>query len=511
MKAKYLFIGLFAAALSSCSEDRLFQDPATSFSDETVLESVESANTVLMGAYYYTAHYHYHTIGNLCMDVMGDDLKVTDGSYGLSTYNWIMFAYNYTQYPRVVDGWWSAYAPYMWRQAYHAIDQCNELINYAENLPSSTASDEAQSKSILAQAYAIRGYNFLNLFHLFCGSYTGQGASGQGLFLRTTPGSAQSENDVPRSNLGESFQQIISDFTNAYNNLSDDRSNSLYINKDAAALLLARAYLEMGDYANAQKYAETLTNFDGSDLMSQAEWQSGFNTANKEYLWGFNFTSETTNIYASMYSFLQFATAKDANSTFGTEGYGSQTDYDYIYDNGLDVLEGYSTIRANNSFVELFGDGDCRKLFPFYFDEKDGYFIAKFTSKNTSSLGVGDWPMLRLAEAYLIEAEACLQNGQTAKGLAALNALQAQRGGTISTELNIDEVWKERRRELYGEGFALGDLKRLQKPLERTGIDHWSSTLSLPANSPRMMFPIPLDELDYNANATSADQNEYWR
>ena len=55
------------------------------------------------------------------------------------------------------------------------------------------------------------------------------------------------------------------------------------------------------------------------------------------------------------------------------------------------------------------------------------------------------------------------------------------------------------------------DIKRLQKPLERVGEEHWCDVISLPANSPRMMFPIPADELDYNKSATSDDQNEYWR
>ncbi len=125
-------------------------------------------------------------------------------------------------------------------------------------------------------------------------------------------------------------------------------------------------------------------------------------------------------------------------------------------------------------------------------------------------MGVADYPMARMAEAYLIEAE-CLARKNNPKGLEVLNTLQEKRGGTLSGTLSVDEVWYERRRELYGEGFALADLKRLQKPLQRLGEEHWSAVKQLPANSPRMMFPIPADELDYNNNATDADQNEYWR
>lgn len=105
------------------------------------------------------------------------------------------------------------------------------------------------------------------------------------------------------------------------------------------------------------------------------------------------------------------------------------------------------------------------------------------------------------------------QSTRYRKRLQILNALRVKRGESqlTSAQFTSDEIWKERRRELYGEGFALSDIKRLQKPLERVGEEHWSDVISLPANSPRMMFPIPADELDYNKSATSDDQNEYWR
>jgi hypothetical protein len=453
-----------------------------------------------MGAYARTGEYQYLTIGEIALEVMGQDIKMTDGSYGFSTYNWLMYAYNYVQYPRIVDGWWSAYSPYLWRWAYRAIDQCNLLITNADKLP-------AGCEDIVAQAHGIRGYNYLNLYHLFCPSYISAGAEGQGLFLKLEPGNADQATNVPRSKLGESLQLIISDFTYAYEHCT--QTNSYFINKTNAALLLARTYLEMGDYVNAQKYAELACPvFDGSNLMSKEEYQSGFNTANSEWVWAFNFTSETSNIYASIPSFYHAATYKDPESTFGTEGYGAKVTYSYLAENAVDWMTGYSTVRITWSFADLFGKGDCRALFPFYIDEKDGLFTSKYSSKG--SLGIADYPMCRLAEAYLIEAE-CLARKNDAGALTVLNALQTKRGGTISTTISVDEVWKERRRELYGEGFALPDLKRLQKPLERIGDEHWTSVKSLPANSPRMMFPIPADELDYNKTTTNADQNEYWR
>lgn len=143
-----------------------------------------------------------------------------------------------------------------------------------------------------------------------------------------TPADASGDN-APRSDLATSMKRIIDDFTYVYKNSTG--TDSYFINKRAAALLLARTYLDMGEYDNARMYAEAVGSpFDGSDLMTKEEYQSGFNTINSEWLWGFNFTSETTNIYASIPSFYQVATAKDKDSGYGTPGYGTQVDYDYL-------------------------------------------------------------------------------------------------------------------------------------------------------------------------------------
>jgi hypothetical protein len=374
MKAKYLYVLLFLFSFSSCSDDLLYQEPSTSLTDESVLESAENVKAVLMGAYSLTGHYHYLTIGQISLDVMGNDLKISNGNYHYSTYNWLMYSYAYQQYPREFDGWWSAYSPYMWEKAYKAIDECNQIIVNADKLPEGC-------DDLLAQAYGIRGWNFLNLYHLYCASYTSAGPSGQGLFLRLTPADASGDN-APRSDLATSMKRIIDDFTYVYKNSTG--TDSYFINKRAAALLLARTYLDMGEYDNARMYAEAVGSpFDGSDLMTKEEYQSGFNTINSEWLWGFNFTSETTNIYASIPSFYQVATAKDKDSGYGTPSYGTQVDYDYLLKNGVDYLVGYGTVRAAKSFVDIFEDNDCRKLFPFYLDSKERCFTMANAQKYT--------------------------------------------------------------------------------------------------------------------------------
>lgn len=172
------------------------------------------------------------------------------------------------------------------------------------------------------------------------------------------------------------------------------------------------------------------------------------------------------------------------------------------------MLKGYSTVRASASFRDMFENTDCRKLFPGYVYEEDGYFISKFGHR--TNIGDAEYPFCRIGEAYLIKAEAELQTGNTAEAKKVLNTLQEMRGAT-PTDATLDDIWKERRKELYGEGFALNDMKRLHKPLKRTGPDQWAGVKELPANSPRFMLPIPNTEMFYNKQLTAEDQNEYWR
>ena len=82
MKAKYLFLSGLMALATACSDDELYQNPSTSLSDETVVTSYENAKTVLMGAYKATEHFHYLTIGQIAQEVMGNDIKITNGNFG---------------------------------------------------------------------------------------------------------------------------------------------------------------------------------------------------------------------------------------------------------------------------------------------------------------------------------------------------------------------------------------------------------------------------------------------
>lgn len=497
MKTKYLLLALaFPFCFSSCSSDVLDQVPTDAIPDQQIVTDVEAAKTALMGAYAYLGDFQYLTLGHVTSDVMGEDVTITSGAYGFSTYNWLVFSYQYAQTP-IDDPWWTGYSTRIWRYAYKSIDQANTIITSAELLKP----EGAQKEDIIAQAYGVRAYNFLTLVQLFARAYTDQPDS-KGILLRLQPGSNDEAQNVPRTSVREAYQQIVSDLNYVYEHSTN--TDAQFINKQGTALLLARVYLNMGDYQNAEKYAtQAVGTYDGSNLMSQEEYRAGFKDHNKEWLWFFNFTPNTSNLYASIPSFYWYC------SEFEGYEYGAKiAPEDVTSKASADMLKGYSTVRATVSFRNMFEDMDCRKLFPGYVYDDDGYFISKFGHR--TRIGDAEYPLCRVAEGYLIKAEAEFQQGNVALAKEVLNTLQVARGAS-PTEATLDHIWYERRKELYGEGFALNDMKRLHKPLRRVGPDQWAGVKELPANSPQFMLPIPNTEMFYNKQLTQEDQNEYWR
>ena len=495
---KYIFIALISlAALVSCSKETLNPEPSNAVSDEQIFSSVESARTALNSGMSFIGSYISLTLGTVMAEVMGEDAAMSSGAYGFPTYNWNLYSYTYSQVP-ASDPWWFGYANYIWPADYHGIDAANSILQYVSEMD-----DEAGKDNLLGQAYAIRGFLYLRLIRLFAPAYT-TNADAPGVILRLEPANAASEN-LPRSSVKAVYAQIISDFEDAYDLITNTSTD--YFTKQNVALFMARAYQDMADWANAKKYAEIAAGnvFNGSNLMSPAQWQSGFKDHNDEWLMYFNFIPATSNYYASIPSFYYLA---DGYDTAAEDG---KVDFEE-WPNGWNMLDGYSTVRWTKRFRDSFEDSDCRKMFPFYFYAEDGYFTNKFGHRwygDDVTIGDAEFPLARIAEAYLIEAEALAQTGGDAKSV--LNALQKARGAS-ETDGSLENIYMERRKELYGEGFRLHDLRRLHQPLDRTqDPEHWAEVKSLPADSPRFMLPIPEVEMLYNHALTAADQNEYWR
>ena len=120
---------------------------------------------------------------------------------------------------------------------------------------------------------------------------------------------------------------------------------------------------------------------------------------------------------------------------------------------------------------------------------------------STNSSSDVDFPMIRLAEIYLVYAEACMHTGNESLGLEKLSELSARAGVPPPSEITSDFLMRERARELMWEAHRRTDLIRYglfdsaDYLWPYKGGDSFAGQ-SFPAY--RRIFPIPPTELAVN-------------
>ena len=139
-------------------------------------------------------------------------------------------------------------------------------------------------------------------------------------------------------------------------------------------------------------------------------------------------------------------------------------------------------ITLTEDFLGLFEPDDVRGSFYYY-----NYYDDVLTSKYTNQYG--NIHVIRLAEMYLIRAEANYRLGTSlgATPLDDINTIRDRAKASALTTVTLDDILLERRRELAFEGFLIHDIKRTKG---NVGSLNW--------NSDKLVFPIPLREMQVN-------------
>ncbi|MFB6457627.1 RagB/SusD family nutrient uptake outer membrane protein [Chitinophaga sp. Hz27] len=493
---KYLFkISILAAMLTmteSCSKSYLNDIKAENgdLTSEILFTTKSGAVNALTGIYYILRSENYNgyggdpnNSGNLTnrglktdqffFDVRGNDIIPTTSWWG-NEYNWAENSYG-----RIANG---SRTLQVWDMFYKVINNANAIIKNLPGVSDASAEDKAE---LSAEAAALRAYSYFWLARVYQYTYA-KDPNAKGVPIYTEPGIS----GHPRASMKDVYALIVADLENAVAKLPADRDKKYRINKNVAAGILAEVYQEMA-MADATLWQKAIDNaktaYDGFPLMSNASYQAGFNDlTNEEWIWGFPVPVDQTLSYYSLFSF-------------------------------IDPVGGYyRNIYINEGFVNLFSATDARKAtfvpvtpnanYPYR-----KYQTHKYQAKESMS---GDILVMRAAEMHLIEAEALAQQGKINEGIDALYTIQSLRDPSytkpagLTKDQLIDAILLERRKELYAEiGAEFFDLKRYQRPLQRTGT-HWSAVLNVPATDERWLFQLPQAEIDANISMTPADQNK---
>ncbi|MBC8154360.1 MAG: RagB/SusD family nutrient uptake outer membrane protein [Bacteroidetes bacterium] len=344
-----------------------------------------------------------------------------------------------------------------WLEAYQTINICNTVLDNLAKV------DMSRRDNVEGQAKFIRGSLLFELVRFYArpwGDGDNNANLGVPIVLRSTTVIDASAN-VPRSPVAAVYTQVIQDLTEAEAKLLP--TNGFFATKAAAAAQLSRVYLQQGAYPNAAAAANRVIVSNRYSLAGNVE--EAFDL--RVFVNGIN-TDET--IFA-----LQ-VTDQDGTNSLNTFYASAQ-----LGGRGSDII-------INDRHLNLYDAADLRGEL-FYIDENDYTRTAKFI--NT----YGNVQIFRLAEMYLTRAEANFRAATTtgAAPLADVNLIRARAGlpPLTAAQLTLAAILRERRLELAFEGTLIHDLKR-----NRTSTQYTSTVF--PWNSPRLIYPIPLREIQAN-------------
>jgi starch-binding outer membrane protein, SusD/RagB family len=398
----------------------------------------------------------------------------------------------------------------MYYRIFFQISQCNEFIRESADSKLDSrgfsGADRAEIVRFREEARFMRALSYYHALDMFGNVPFVTENDPVGKFFPT---------QISRANL---YSYVESELLAIEPALAAPRQNE-YGRADQAAVwtLLAKLYLNAGVYIGQTKYAECITECNkitGSSYALNPSYKNLFladnNLNNPEAIFSVNFNGLHTRTWGGTTFIMRAGIG------------GSMVPADF------GVASGWGGTRTTSAIVNKYDlVNDHRALF--WTDGQnleindigtftDGYASTKW--KNVTSAGVGgsdkefpdtDFPMFRLADVYLMYAEAVLRGGGGDAGLA-LNYVNAIRtraygnasGNISSNQLTLDFILDERARELFWEGHRRTDLIRYERFSQSTYLWPWKGGVPNGASTAITynLFPLPSSDVSANANLT---------
>lgn len=471
-----------ALSLTSCLEKL----PGDYILEEDAMQTLSDAEQTLTGIYTaYMSGALYSGYLTLCPDIQADLVYAVQGNTNQYGTHWL---WDIRSTNSEIE---SVYAA-----LYRVIGRCNFYLDQVDELRS-TLTDDEEIKYLdfyTGEVYCARALAYSELLKCFCKAYDSATAENElGVVLADT---YFGQKPATRASLKESYEFVIRDLRKAQELLDEDNDgfDAPYFTKAAAHAIHARTALYMQDWDSAIEHSTVLIDSDAFALASARGYVSSTQTY-LDYLWTNDSSYE--NIWRIGYTTTSYGGAQ------GSVFLNFTTDFYYYYPDYVPaqwVLDLYASgdARYNAYFARLQTGYPHQLVWPLLVK----YYGNEALMQNLI-YHVNMPKPLRLAEQYLIRAEAYCRKGGFAQASADLSALRESRytsGGTISVNAGnwLETISDERVRELYMEGFRLQDLKRWGKGFERTPQSQTQSegsSLKIEAGDPLFVWPIPNHEI----------------
>lgn len=389
---------------------------------------------------------------------------------------------------------------YLYNRAYYTIPQCNNLINILGSV------DVANEEQVLSEIRFLRSLSYYYLIDCF----------GKGVLA--TENNFGETNPLPEASRLELFNYVESELLAIENTLPNTNSYGR-ANKSVARMLLAKLYLNAEVYTGTQRYTESLIYTkkvidEGGYSLSPSfvSMFSGDNNSSTEVIYPLIADPLVSQSFGNT-TYIVNGSLNSATMTLSSYG----------------ATEGWGGHRATKAWYGLFGNlgtstDDRAQLFwtaghtyemTDYKEWTNGYPSIKFRNSNfigsttPSSFSGTDFPLFRLADAYLMYAE-CVVRGATGgtitQAVDYVNDVRERSNASIITagDLTLNFLIDERGRELNLEGHRRSDLIRFGMFTGGSYLWPWKGNAlngtSIP--STYKLFPIPVQALQANSNLT---------
>ena len=479
-------------ALTACELDETIY---SSIYTEAFYKTAADAEKGLIAAYDPIGDLYSGPAMTLVPD-FSDDQTYPRGVVGRNTLTLFSYDVNYTV--QKSNSRTNESPQQIWASGYDGIEKTNWII---EKVPAAVM-DETRKKQIIGEAYFLRAFYMWALTKNF-----------GDVAIKTQASVSQDAAIVGKSAKADVYKQIYSDLDQAfaaglpsYPNVDKGRPS-----KEVVNALYAKAALYNEDWAKALEKAQAVITSGKYSLMPDVRNVYKYDqedAARIENMWAFEVDPISPGRSHQLTGLC--GPPGSAGPEYGKTTFGSMFAYMSFYRsfNPIDKRR----LLLDTNYVDKAGKIVAQKnITPI---TTDGVLIKKYQDPNSTQGLIPNIPILRLADMYLIAAEAEARlNGATAAAYGYINTVRKRAGlpdlaTGLSKDAFIDAVIQERAWEFFAEGDRWYDLTRTGKFLTVIPKAVNSVYPSRPVQAKNKYFPIPQDELNANPKM---EQNPDWK
>jgi starch-binding outer membrane protein, SusD/RagB family len=515
-KINIIGLGLFLLTISSCTNDLNTEPKVDQTLEQLLREKPDAIQGLMSNMYAKFALSGPNGAGSSdisddagespflrgiinLQDFTADDMKNRWGDNGLDQLT-------------TTSGWDAnnKFFRYLYNRVYHTVPACNNLLSILDRV---SVPNSDQYKAELRFLRSLAYYYMIDCF-------------GKGVIVTSTD--LNSSVPAPQASRIEMFNYVESELkdieatmpmTNGYGQA----------NKSVVRMLLAKLYLNAEVYTGTPRYTEALTYTNlvitqggytlAPSFQSLFSGDNNVTAAKNEIIYPLIADALVSQSYGNT-TYLVNGSLNSATMSLGTygatDGWGGHRATKAWYGKFANTASGLAS--STDDRAQQFWTGGHSFEMNDYKTWTDGYPSTKFRNTNFvgTSVATGfsstDFPLFRLADAYLMYAECVLRGGTGGSISQAYTYVRAVRDRShapsaifnSSADLTLDFILDERARELNFEGHRRTDLIRFGKFTGSSYIWPWKGGTAAGTSIPATykLFPIPQAALLANPNLT---------